>query len=235
MVLNTEMLLKLLTGAIVLLICMPVHEFAHAFAASRMGDTTAKEAGRVTLNPLKHLDPLGSIMMLAASLTGVGFGWAKPVPVNASRFRNPRVGMGLTAAAGPVSNLIMAWIGMIFYKLIGHGYTYHLINGGGQNPAAEVAMTFFTYFILLNVGLAVFNLLPIPPFDGSRILLMALPEKLYFGIMKYERYIMLVIMALLMFGVLSKPLNLFNSWALKLMDWATFFVDLAAGAVWGIG
>lgn len=232
---NTEMALRLLTGAIVLLICMPVHEFAHALAASRMGDTTAKEAGRVTLNPLKHLDPLGSIMMLASAVAGMGFGWAKPVPVNASRFRNPRLGMGLTAAAGPISNLIMAWLGMVFYKIIGHSYTFHLFGGGAANPVAEGAMTIFTQFILLNVGLAVFNLLPVPPFDGSRILLMVLPEKAYFGVMKYERYIMFGIMGLLMFGILSEPLRFFNGWALKLMDWATFFVDMAAEAVWSLG
>jgi Zn-dependent protease len=197
--------------ALVLLTAFPVHEFAHAYVAHKMGDDTAKYQGRMTINPFAHLDFMGTIMMIL-----VGFGWGKPVPINPNNFKNRKVGMALSSLAGPVSNLIMAYIAMIFYKLI---YFY-----APYSATMQSIFTMFGYLVTLNIGLAVFNLLPIPPLDGSRIFTLFLKEETYFNIMRYERYIFLILIVISYSGLLDTPLYYLKSGVLDIMDVLTFFI-----------
>lgn len=171
----------------VVAIALSFHEMSHAYIAHKMGDDTAKNLGRLTMNPLKHLDLIGSI-----SLVLFGIGWAKPVPVNTRNFENPKKGMALTALAGPVSNLILSIIGLI--PLVVAFYVFDFTS-----TTLWLIYQFFYMFHYLNLVYAVFNMLPVPPLDGSRIALLFLPEKIYFGVMKYERIIMLVFFAVLFF------------------------------------
>ncbi len=208
---------------IVLLTALPFHEFAHAWTANKLGDPTAKYQGRLTLNPLRHLDPMGAILMLVA-----GFGWAKPVPVNPNYFKNRKAGMAITAVAGPLSNLLLAFICMILYKIFAYA---GIITTGLVGETLTSLCSAFALMVSLNVGLAVFNLVPIPPLDGSRVLNLVLPTKLYFQIMQYERIIMLALFAAIFLGLLDRPLSFVQSHVFNLLDFLTRFVDLIARAV----
>jgi Zn-dependent protease len=151
---------RLLAAGLILLISFPVHEFAHALAAYRLGDGTAKLFGRLTLNPIAHFDPVGGAMLLISSLLGVGIGWAKPTPVNPANLQGGRQSDAIVAAAGPASNLVLAALGAIPLRL--------LIASDANFPF-EVYLV-LVYFVLINVALMFFNLLPIPPLDGSKVL-----------------------------------------------------------------
>ena len=191
--LSATQIMMYICRALVVLLTIPFHESAHALVSHWLGDDTAVRAGRLSLNPMRHFDPLGALCMLVG-----GVGWAKPVSINPYNYRNPKVGMALSAAAGPASNLLLAWVSMIFYKLCWY-------SGVGQTvPALSM---FLYYMVAMNLSLAVFNLLPVPPFDGSRIALLFLPQRLYFKAMKYERYIMLAVLALVFLGLLNTPLS----------------------------
>lgn len=197
-----DTLIELLFVIPCVLFALTVHEVAHGYMAYRLGDPTAHNMGRLTLNPLKHLDPIGTICMVLFH-----FGWARPVPINTRYFKKPKRDTALTAAAGPIANFILSFLGLLVYNILlaifirvgaTSQFTYNL---------QYAALTLFYYFHVLNLSLGLFNLIPVPPLDGSRIFLSVLPPKYYFGIMKYERYIQLGLMLLLWLGFLNKPLS----------------------------
>lgn len=198
-----------LRAAAVLLV-IPFHEAAHALVSWLLGDPTAKNAGRLSLNPLRHFDWMGTLCMVLG-----GVGWARPVGIDVRRFRSPKRDMALSAAAGPAANLLLAFVGLILYKYLAVWY----YAGGGW----AVALDFLSILISLNISLAVFNLLPIPPFDGSRIFLLFLPRRLYFRAMQYERYMMIAVLLLVVFGFLDRPLSFLVDRVWRLLDAATFF------------
>ena len=206
---------------VVLLTALPFHEFAHAWAADKLGDPTARYQGRLTLNPFKHLDLMGSLLMLVA-----GFGWAKPVPINPRNFKTPKTGMALSAAAGPLSNLLLAYIGMILWKVVLY-LQYPLGGGFLLSSLADI----FQLIVLLNLGLAVFNLIPIPPLDGSRLFTVFLPPRQYFQLMQYERYIQLALFAAIFLGLLDRPLAFVQSYVFDGLDFLTGYIDILARAI----
>lgn len=200
----------LIARGIVLLITLPIHEFAHGWAATRLGDPTPREQGRLTLNPFKHLSLFGSMALLI-----VGFGWAKPVMVDPRNFRKPRRDMALTAFAGPFSNLLMGFVVLIIYRFL---FNTLFI------PQADytAAMTVFSLIININIQLAVFNLIPIPPLDGSKILGFFLPERFAAFFARYERVVMVLLLVLIWTGYLSEPLFFLRG---KLLDFLIFITD----------
>ena len=208
-------ILQYLLGAIVVLIAIPFHEAAHALVSHWLGDDTALRAGRLSLNPMRHFDPLGALCMLIG-----GVGWARPVGINPRNYRNPKVGMAISAAAGPVSNFLLAWLSMILYKVV--------LYSGLAGRVSPLAM-FLYDMVVMNLSLAVFNLIPVPPFDGSRIVLLFLPERLYFKAMRYERYIMLAVLALVFLGALNVPLSVAVNFLWNRLVDLTGFVELFWG------
>ncbi len=221
-----ELILILLSIPGVLL-ALSVHECAHGWMSYKLGDSTARNLGRLTLNPIKHIDPIGLICMIFFR-----FGWARPVPVNARYYKKPKRDMALVAAAGPISNLIMCVIGILclyltylFYSFLPNPVSFiTLWNTAQRGDPVEmdlaakivyVLFIFFQQFSVLNVSLAVFNLLPIPPLDGSRIMYIFLPTKAYFGIMKYERIIMVIMLVCLYLGAFSGLLSTVSGWILE--------------------
>ena len=218
-----SLLYRTVVRLIVLLTALPFHECAHAWMANKLGDPTAKNQGRLTLNPMKHLDPMGAVLMLVA-----GFGWANPVPVNPNNFKNRKGGMALTALAGPVSNLLLAFVCTVVYKIL--AYAGYAASGFPGEILSSLAQAFLL-MVSLNVGLGVFNLVPIPPLDGSRILNLILPEKTYFQIMKYERIIMLALFAAIFIGLLDGPLAFVEGKVYQLLNLLTRFVDWIARAI----
>lgn len=168
------------------LIALTFHECAHGWVSYKLGDPTAKNLGRLTLNPIKHIDPIGFLMMIV-----VGFGYAKPVPINSRYYSKPKRDMALTAAAGPAMNLILSILALVIFNFIA---MIEPAEGIAAN-VWTVALMFFVIAAELNLYLALFNLIPVPPLDGSRIAYIFLPTKWYFGLMKYERYIMIGFMA----------------------------------------
>ncbi len=168
-------ILSLLIRAVVILLAISAHEMAHGFVAYKLGDPTAKSMGRLSLNPLKHLDPVGALCMLL-----FGFGWAKPVIINPYYFKNVKRDTALTALGGPLMNFLLAFIGIVIFKIL-------IVVKVPVNGFTQFVATFLNSFIALNVGLGSFNLIPIPPLDGSKIFLSLLPNRLYADIMRYER------------------------------------------------
>ncbi len=237
---NADARMNLLMGFLVrvfVIICvLPVHEFAHAFVANKLGDNTAKLKGRLTLSPFAHIDPIGALMTLLC-----GFGYAKAVPVNIRNFRKKKEQsnniyqfgdgkvfdaghakkcMAAVALAGPVSNLIMALISLLFMRIAGFAFGSYLAenNDATISLIAVIVVVFFQLCASININLAVFNLLPIPPLDGSRLISVILPDKVYFSIMKYERYIMLAILFLLFTGLLTTPLSYLSNLVYNLLN-----------------
>lgn len=208
----SEILLSLLLTIPTVLIALSFHEYAHGYAAYKLGDPTAKYMGRLTLNPIKHFHPIGMLAMLL-----VGIGWANPVPINARYFKNPKKGMAITAAAGPLMNLFLGFIGLfIYWLIISIMLKLQILE---VTPFTRAALTFFSNFSYMNIYLAVFNLLPIPPFDGSRVMFAFLPDRHYFAIMKYERIIMFIVLIAIATETLSLPFAYITENIIKGMEW----------------
>lgn len=185
------------------LFCLTVHETCHGLAALALGDPTAKRQHRLSLNPLRHIDWFGLLMMLVA-----GFGWARPVPVNPNYFKKPRQGMALTALAGPASNLLLALLLLIPARLI---YTY-----AHYSVFNQTALDFLTSTAALSIGLGLFNLIPIPPLDGSKVLAVLLPERAYRWLMHYERFDIFALWLLVALGVGGRYMSLAIRWVYTL-------------------
>ena len=248
--LNTSTLLEIFTKVIIIFLILPVHEYAHAWAAHKMGDDTAAYSGRLTMNPLAHIDILGALCLLFT-----GFGWAKPVPINPLKFKKQRLGVAVTAAAGPASNLLVALIAFIGYRFItaseffrdGISILYSqysniddVLNTPLNASSLELSangmnyMFFILYilecFILINIGLAVFNLLPIPPLDGSKILSYFTSYKVERWIEKNYMIINVVFLILIVSGILSGPLGWVRNIIIKFLWLITGFIPKLMGA-----
>ena len=187
-------LLSILLSVIPSLLCITLHELSHGLVAYRLGDPTAKNAGRLTLNPLKHLDPVGLLMLVAFHV-----GYAKPVPVNMYRFKNPKRGMAVTALAGPLSNVVIAVVFLFLYGLAAAPL--------GGSAAGKYLLRMLNLTATISLGYAIFNMLPIPPLDGSKVLLAVLSDEGYQRLMRYERYGSLLLLALVWGGILGRPLS----------------------------
>ena len=199
--LDWSVLTNILLGVLPSLLCITLHELSHGYVAYRLGDTTARDAGRLTLNPLRHIDPMGLVMMVVFH-----FGWAKPVPVNMYRFKNPKRDMAVTALAGPAMNFL---IGIVFLFLYGLLYTpLRQIESGAGEWLLE--MIYLTAYI--SLAFMIFNILPISPLDGSKILYSFLPDRYYVLLMRYERYGMLLLLLLVWTNVLGAPLSSVTRW-----------------------
>ncbi len=194
----------------VTLIALTGHELAHAWVSHKLGDPTPEREGRLTVNPFAHLDPIGAVMMVLT-----GFGWAKPVGINPMYYKNKKAGTALVSIAGPLANFLMAFIGAFILVLMGK----FLFNPTG------IISEFVTYslqrFIILNISLMVFNLIPIPPLDGSKVVGMFLPDRIYYRVLEYERYCMIIIMVLsfsgALRGILSGGIILVFNFIVKIM------------------
>lgn len=217
---RVQLIMNLGVRIFVILCVLPVHEFAHAFVADKLGDRTARLKGRLTMSPFEHIDPIGALMILLC-----GFGYAKPVPVNIRNFRKKRkddVGniysfgsetvfdsghakrcMAAVAFAGPLSNIIMAFISLVLLNFV--------IAFAPNTTLWVIVYYFFQFCASININLAVFNLLPIPPLDGSRIISLIIPDKYYFKVMQYERYIRIAVIILLFTNILTVPLSFLSS------------------------
>lgn len=183
------------------LIAISFHEFAHGFVSYKLGDPTPKAMGRLSLNPLAHLDFMGTLCLIFFH-----FGWAKPVGVNPYYYKNPKKGMVLVGLAGPVMNFILAFLCALIMEIM-----VKVTGGHVYSNIPVIIFNFLNMCYIINLGLGIFNLIPFPPLDGSKILGGLLPDDIYFGIMKYERYGQLILFGLLFLGVLDTPLNMLNN------------------------
>ena len=214
--LDWSVLTNLLLSVVPALICITLHELAHGYVAYRLGDDTAKRAGRLTLNPLRHIDIMGLLMMIVFK-----FGWAKPVPVNMWKFKNPKMGMAITAAAGPIANLLIALVFLFLY-----GFLFALLHRPGRSLNWLLEMLYITAY--LSIALAIFNIIPIPPLDGSKVLFSCISDRSYTKLMYYERYgmIILLVLVLLLSRTSLDPLSRAAYWVMDKLFFA---------ANWGFG
>lgn len=214
--LDWSVLTNLLLSVVPALICITLHELAHGYVAYRFGDDTAKRAGRLTLNPLRHIDIMGLLMMIVFK-----FGWAKPVPVNMWKFKNPKKGMAITAAAGPIANLLIALVFLFMY-----GFLFALLHRPGRSLNWLLEMLYITAY--LSIALAIFNIIPIPPLDGSKVLFSCISDRSYTKLMYYERYgmIILLVLVLLLSRTSLDPLSRAAYWVMDKLFFA---------ANWGFG
>ena len=197
-------LLNILLSVIPALVCITLHELSHGFVAYKLGDDTAKNAGRLTLNPIKHLDIMGLIMMVVFH-----FGWAKPVPVNMYKFKDPKRGMAITALAGPVSNILITIVFLFIYGLL---YIPLQLSDVGQYILQMIMITAY-----ISLGLAVFNLIPVPPLDGSKVLFSLMSDEKYYKLMRYEHYGMIILLVLIASDVLGAPLQMVTQAVFKFL------------------
>jgi Zn-dependent protease len=202
--------------ALIMLISFPVHECAHAFAAHKMGDNTAADMGRLTLNPLKHLDLFGSILMLFT-----GFGWAKPVPINPDNFKNRKVGFAVSSLAGPLSNLLIAYFFMMLYRVAAV-----MTMGKTLNATGQFIIYAMSAGITVNVWLGIFNMIPIPPLDGSRVFSLFLTEKKYFTFMQYGRFSFFILILLLQLPFVSSFLQFLSERTINVLLFLTNWMKI---------
>lgn len=195
----------ILARVVIVLLILPLHEFAHGWVARKFGDDTAEAAGRLTINPIAHLDPFGSVLLLFT-----GFGWAKPVPINPARMRNPRQGVIWTSLAGPLSNLLAALVGIILLQVEVPFLNQHL-----DNVVLYGIYYFLQGFVSINISLAVFNLIPIPPLDGSKVLMMLLPYRQSMWMQQRQQIFSILLWILILTGILSTPLSWISGWIMK--------------------
>jgi len=207
--LDTAWLIETAITVAAALLCITFHETCHGLMALWLGDKTAKNQKRLSLNPLRHVDIPGLVMMAIFK-----FGWAKPVPVNMRNFKKPKWGMALTALAGPVSNILLS----LLCLLISFGVALFL----GQHGVWQYVLLFFSYAAMLSAGLAVFNLIPIPPLDGSKVLFALLPDRAYEKLMRCEKYGMVLLIIVLFSGVLDTPLAYLRSGLMNALSAAAF-------------
>ncbi len=199
---------SVLASLLVIFVMLPLHEFAHATVAGWFGDRTAKMLGRQTLNPLKHIDYVGALLLLL-----VGFGWAKPVPVNLDHRKNPKSAMAVVALAGPLSNLLAGVVGGLLINLVLVINPMAVLIFAGQSTGIwSYVVLFLYYFMVINISLAVFNLIPIPPLDGSKILMAFLPNRICYQIQRNEAMISMILMIAIFLGVFSGPLTVVQNW-----------------------
>ncbi len=194
-----DIIMHILATLTVIFIVLPFHELAHGFVANKLGDDTAKRAGRLTFNPFQHIDPMGSLCLLL-----VGFGWAQPVPVNMYKLKNPKRDMALVALAGPAANIIAAFVGCILEVC----WSWFLAVNFGDTIWFQAVDAFFGYYVSVNIGLAVFNLIPLPPLDGSKILGAFLPEDLYQKQLMNEQKLSWILVILVMTNIVDKIMAL---------------------------
>lgn len=211
-----KLLISLISSAIVVFITMPIHEFAHGFAAEKLGDPTARYNGRLSLNPKAHLDPFGALMIFL-----MGVGWAKPVPIDSRYFARPKRDTAITAVAGPLANLLLAFVSLFVGNAVYFGSL--LTNSLVIKNILDFVYMIFLYIAMINISLAVFNLVPIPPLDGSKILAAFLPDRTYYRLMAYERWFSLILFALIFFSTrFSNILSGSVYGVIRLFDWLTW-------------
>ena len=243
--LSQQTILKYGVKLIIIFLCLPVHEFAHAWSAKKLGDTTQNYKGRLTLNPLAHLDPFGAVCLFLT-----GFGWAKPVEVNSRMFKNFKRDMAITAAAGPISNVVLALLGGILWKIVlccywvkaGYSISDITAEAGSFGSAVYLQLTngsdalfwlqfILWYFVRINLGLAVFNFIPVPPLDGSKIIMFFLPNKANYKLYEYQTYIYIGFIVVLMTGLLDVPLGFLQNIAFILINALTLWVPALMGLI----
>ena len=206
-----QALIVFVLSAVAFLLSISCHEFAHGFVAYKLGDPTAKLSGRLTLNPIKHFDWFAVIFFLVFRC-----GWAKGVPINPGYFKNPKRGMVYSSLAGPLTNVLLAFVSAVIFKFVVPIYT--------TNEAVHFLLSFLSQMIYVNCMLAIFNLIPMPPLDGSKIFFSVLPDRLYYKVMSYDRYMIIISLLLVYFGVLDNVIFNGTTNLIRVLDTASSFI-----------